>query len=83
MDKEIALTRVHEFYHLLDMDFQRINKQRDEVLQDRFKAEVEKAGDELEELKGFFKTAEESKKTWDDEDARLRKERSDMDNADW
>lgn len=79
MDKEIALTRVHEFYHLLDMDFQRINEKRDEVLQDRLKAEVEKAGEELQELKGFFETAEESKKTWDDEDKRLRKARSDMD----
>lgn len=32
MDKEIGLTRVHEYYHLLDMDFQAINAKRDEVL---------------------------------------------------
>lgn len=82
LNKEVALTRVHEYYHLLDMDFQSINEKREEVLQDRLAAEVEKVAGELEELKGFFATAEEEKKTWDAEDARLRKVRTDMDAAD-
>jgi uncharacterized protein with von Willebrand factor type A (vWA) domain len=82
MDKELRLARLYEFEHLLHMQINEAHEKNDEKFREMVQREVDKAVAELEDLKGVFDSAEEVKKQWDDEDARLRKDRSDMDSGD-
>lgn len=72
MDKELRLIRLREYEHLLYQEFDVQNQLNEERFKQEIEAEVEKATEELRELKGFFESAEEAKSQWEAEDTRLR-----------
>jgi len=72
IDKELKLIRVVEYEHLLYQEWDAQHQLNEERIKKEIEAEVEKAQEELVELKGFFETAEEAKNEWEKEDERLR-----------
>lgn len=82
MDKELKLARLYEFEHLLHMQINEAHEKNDQKFREKVQREVDKAVEELDELKGVFDSAEEVKRQWEEEDARLRNVRNDMDNND-
>lgn len=54
MDKELKLARLVEFEHLLHMQINEAHEKNDEKFREKVQREVDKAVEELEELKGVF-----------------------------
>jgi len=54
MDKELKLARLYEFEHLLHMQINEAHEKNDEKFREMVQREVDKAVEELEDLKGVF-----------------------------
>lgn len=79
LDKEIALERVREEFHLLDAEFQRVNEKRDATFRKMLETELETAAGELEGLVETYNTAKGDKEGYDAVEKKLREERAAMD----
>jgi hypothetical protein len=79
LEKEIALERVREEFHLLDAEFQKANEKRDATFKKLLDAELETAAGELFGLNEAFATAKVNKDAYDTTEQKLKDERAAMD----
>lgn len=80
-DKELEMVRQQEYFDLYEQEYNKLLKDRDAVLAKKLEEEVKVAADELAELQKTMAADEKKKKDWEDEDAKLRKAKKDLEDA--
>lgn len=79
LEKEIALERIREEQHLLNMEFTRANDKRDNTVREKLEAELEVAAGELKGFEDTYNTLKADKDKYDEEEKKLMDERAAMD----